>query len=54
MLHSVETFYDPVEDGLNDKEQKDLLPEERARLEEEWKEELVKVSICSRKRTVYL
>ncbi|XP_055334526.1 tumor protein D52-like isoform X2 [Paramacrobiotus metropolitanus] len=37
-----ETFYDPLEDGHGDRENKDLTPEERVRLEQEWKEELTK------------
>jgi len=37
-----ETFYDPVEDGHGDRDQKELTPEERVRLEQEWKEELAK------------
>ncbi|OQV21830.1 hypothetical protein BV898_04399 [Hypsibius exemplaris] len=38
-----DTFYDPVEDGAHDnREVNELTPEERARLQEEWKQELTK------------
>lgn len=37
-----DTFYDPVEDGQTERDQKDLSPEERAQREAEWKQELTK------------
>lgn len=41
---SIETFYDPVEDGHNTPEVVALTEEEKKRHEEEWKQELLKVS----------
>ncbi|OQV21828.1 hypothetical protein BV898_04399 [Hypsibius exemplaris] len=43
MNNNQDTFYDPVEDGAHDnREVNELTPEERARLQEEWKQELTK------------
>ena len=43
LSQSVDTFYDPVEDGHDTPESVALTEEEKKRQEEEWKQELQKV-----------
>ena len=47
VCRSVDTFYDPVEDGHNTPEAVALTEEEKKRQEEEWKQELLKVSVVT-------